>query len=381
MTTYYFDHNASTFPYEEVIAAMNEWSLPNKWANPSAKHHAGKLAAKAVQEARVQIATLIEANSEEEIFFCSGATEAINLGLQGMAQLLAESNTPTRIAGFADEHPAVGSCLSAMQKRYHQHPDIEIVPSIESSFTGKFSNENPRLLLLVRMLAQNETGQVYDLPQIRSQFLREEDWLFSDLSQAVGKIPVSVQQLNIQMGAFSGHKLGGPAGIGVLYMSRKKPRLSINPLTFGGGQEQGLRPGSLNLPGIVGLGVAAQLVKSNLDTHIKQLESIRRAFETKLRILVPEVQFLAEQHQRLPNTSMVILPAEYADTMKHRLPGLCVTQGSACASASGKSSHVLAALGLKKEQIARTYRFSFGRNNSIEEVTSCLEVAFRGISH
>lgn len=355
---------------------MLEWSKPERWANPSAKHHSGKLAAKAIEQARIDVAQLIDASSEEEIVFCSGATEALNLGLQGLVRLLHASETSTLVAGFPDEHPAVGQCLVALKKQAYLQTNIEIQPQISDSNPIKLPENDPRLLVLCRMYAQNETGKIYDLLEVRRKNLRNGDWLFSDLSQAVGKIPVSVQQLDIQMGGFSGHKFGGPAGTGVLYLSRKKTRLNLQPITFGGGQEHEFRPGSLNLPGIVGLGVAAKIAKRELNIWQSTVLKIRETFETRIHELVPEVKIISENEQRLPNTSMIILPPEAADKMKQKLPGLCVTQGSACASASGKSSHVLAALGITKQGISNAYRFSFGRTNTQSEVLECLNMAF-----
>ncbi len=376
MKHYYFDHNASTPPFPEVLDIMQKWSSPDKWANPSAKHHQGKLAAQAVTHARQQVANLIGARDEEEIIFCSGATEALNLGLQGLTRLLEVSSTPTLIAGFVDEHPAVGSCLEALKKYYQQSSFLSFETGFATPKTLPLSQSDDRLVVLCRMMAQNETGRIFNLRECRHQLLRDGDWLFSDLSQAVSKMPVSVVSENIQMAGFSGHKIGGPSGTGVLYFTRKSPRLNILPLVFGGGQEQSFRPGSLNLAGIVGLGLAAEMSLKNLEQYCLHLSGLKAVFEAQMLQRIPEARIIGDENLRLPNTSMVILPDKVIENIRDKTPGLCVTQGSACASAQGKSSHVLAALGLSPIEVKNAYRFSFGRTNTIEEVLEFVDLAF-----
>lgn len=366
----YLDYNSTTPVDQRVVDEMVPY-FTDKFGNASSINHIfGWEAQEAIDLAREQVAKLIGATSNE-IYFTSGATESINLAIRGLCK--ANSEKGNHIITCASEHKAVlDTCESLEQTGYK----VTYLPVNDSGSIDLNELEDAitdKTLLVCLMHANNEIGTIHPLKEF-SQIIRKKNIpLLSDATQSVGKIPVDVGDLGVDMISFSSHKLYGPKGAGALYIS-KKDKPVISPILTGGGQEKGVRPGTLNVPAIVGFGKACDFCAKEMEAESNRLNPLRDQLESELAEM-DGVQFNGAMKFRLPYMTNISFHNIDSGHLLRRLKNLAVSQGSACTSATQKPSHVLKAIGLPDELALSSIRIGFGRFTTEEEI----EIAIRDI--
>jgi len=346
----YLDSASSTYISNEVLKEMKPFlEDTHLWANPSSKHKCAELPKKAILNARTRIADLINSDSEE-VIFTSGATESINLAIKGIITDYSDSHIITT----QTEHKAVlESC------KYLESVGVEVTylgvdeNGLISLNELKNSIQKNTVLISVQF-ANNEIGTIQDIESIGRVCKDSNIPFMCDATQAIGKLEVDVEELNIDLLCLSSHKINGPKGVGSLY---KRTKIKINPLLHGGGQEGGLRAGTLNTAGIVGFGKACEIAKNNLEMNHQKLSKIQAEFETFIESN-KKGEVIAKSVSRLPHISNIILNEEAETFMIRNKDKICVSTGSACNSSIETHSHVLEALHLK-EKIKNCVRFSF----------------------
>lgn len=360
----YLDYNATTPVDERVVERMLPY-FTQHFGNPSSKRHAyGWAADEAVEKARGQMGSLIGAEPHE-ILFTSGATEAANLGIKGYAE--SASGKGRHIVTVATEHKAVLEACRSMQRRGWE---VTVLPVDEDGTVSPDTVEaalRDDTTLVAVMWANNETGVIHPIPGIAEVVHRRGIALFSDATQAVGKVPVDAGVVDLL--ACSSHKLYGPKGVGALFVSRRDRRLRIAPQIEGGGQENGLRGGTTNVPGVVGLGAAAEIAADEMESDRARLEPLRDQIEEHVARGFAEVRINGKGARRLPNTSSMTFHGLTAANLIAGTRDLALSTGSACSSGTGKPSHVLQALGLTDEDGAATIRVSIGRFTTPEDAS------------
>jgi cysteine desulfurase len=370
---YYFDHNATTAADASVLEAMLPYFTQHYGNASSAAHAYGWAASKAVELAREKVAALLAAEPAE-IIFTAGATESINLGLIGLyEQFKTERNT---LVSFETEHKAVLETLEHLRSKGANIKLLKVdrfgLPDLEEIKNALDSS----VLCIAASLANNETGVIFPLKEIAALAHEQGCFVWSDLTQAPGKMMLDVNDLGIDMACVSAHKMYGPKGIGALYLRRKNPRVQLLPLLFGGGQERGIRPGTLNVPGIVGMGAAAALAKENVWTWGAHVSRLRTWFEQQ--ITDHGFGYInGSTRSRLPNTSNILFEGCQAAELLKKFSFMALASGSACSSAIPQASHVLLAMNLSKEQASASLRLSFGKDNTFEQVQDAAEKALK----
>jgi cysteine desulfurase len=360
----YFDHNSTTPVDKRVLELMWPY-FSEKFGNASSRTHAfGWIAEDAVKKARHQVASLINC-LEQEIVFTSGATEAINLALKGVWE-----NYQVRgrhIITVRTEHKAVLDTCAALRKRGAEitflDVDREGLIDLEEL---KRSLRNDTILVAV-MYVNNETGVIQPIREIGELAHANGSIFFCDATQAVGKINVDVREEHIDLLCLSAHKFYGPKGVGALYVRRKDPRVSIAGQIDGGGHERGLRSGTLNVPGIVGLGAACEISGKEMWDDAARISKLRTKLEQGLDIL-PGVFVNGSIKHRLYNTTNICFHGKRSESIIRQIPDIAVAMGSACTSAIPEPSHVLKAMGLSDEDSYSSIRFSLGKNNTETEI-------------
>ncbi|SHK21303.1 cysteine desulfurase family protein [Rhodothermus profundi] len=363
----YLDYNATTPVDPRVLERMLPY-FTERFGNPASKGHTYGLEAEAaVEVAREQVAALL-GTSPERLIFTSGATEALNLAIKGVAE--ASQHRGRHIVTVQTEHAAVLEACRALARRGW---DVTYLPvdaqgrldpdALEEALT-------PRTVLVAVMWANNETGVLHPIAEIARRTQARDIPLLVDATQAVGKIPVTVEGIDLL--ACSAHKFYGPKGIGVLYM-RQRPSLRLVPLLDGGGHEQGLRSGTLNVPAIVGMGLAAELAAQTLEEESHRLQCLRDRLERALQEALPDLRINGAQAPRLPQTSSVTIPGVRADRLLATVRTLALSAGSACGSGRGRPSHVLRAMGLSEADARCTIRISLGRFTTETDIDYALD--------
>jgi cysteine desulfurase len=370
-TPVYLDYNATTPVAEAALRRMQPY-LRERFGNPSSGGHAfGWMAEEAVELAREEVAALlgVEERPAEALTFTSGATEALNLAIKGVAR--AYQAKGRHVVTCRTEHKAVLGACRALEAR---GGDVTYLPVEENGrvdparFAEALTGET---VLAAVMLANNETGVLQPIEEL-AEIAREAGVLFlTDATQAVGKIPVEAERADLLVA--SAHKFYGPKGAGVLYRSRRRPRVRLEPLIHGGGQEGGLRGGTLNVPALAGMGAAAELAQEHRSEDAARLEALRDRFEKHLKAEIPDVRINGAGTERLPQTANVTFPGVRAETLESELRDLAVSTGSACSTGSKAPSHVLKAMGLTDAEARATLRFSLGRPTTEEEVQFAAE--------
>jgi cysteine desulfurase NifS len=363
----YLDNNATTEIAREVKEYMEE--IEDIYGNPSSIHRQGRRAKKVLEDARLSMAQQLNCTAKRIIFTGSG-TESDNIAIKGMA--LAQKGKKDHIITSVIEHPAViASCrwletqgfkvsYLPVDKRGIVHPD-----DLKKEITDK-------TCLVSIMLANNETGSIQPVKEL-AEITRDRGIIFhTDAVQALGKIPVNVQDLGVDMLSVSAHKLNGPKGVGALYMRKD---IEIEYLIHGGGQESGVRSATENVPGIAGFGKAAELIPGRLK-DIEEIKRLRNMLESGIKKLVPEYILNASPDNRLPNTSNIVLPGLRGESivLEAARRELYFSSGSACHSGSPKPSHVLLAIGLNEEDAHCSLRFSLGHKTTEEEILRALDI-------
>lgn len=371
----YLDYNATTPVDSQVFAAMEPY-FKDLFGNPSsASHQWGWTAESAVQKARNQVARLIGA-APQEIYFTSGATEANNWALFGLiTKVKAENpNAPIHILSSNAEHSSV---LQTLKMAQALGVEVDFVP-VDS--TGRVAVSDvkkllkPHTKLLSFIWVNNEVGTLNPISELVELAKENKIYLHTDGTQAVGKIPVDVQNIEVDLLSFSAHKIYGPKGVGVLYIRSKNPKVQINAHIMGGGQERGLRSGTLNVPGIVGMGKAAEIASEILVSENERQEKLRSYFCDLLKSEIPDSQINGHPTERAANTLNIYLPDYHPSQSLGGLQNLGVSAGSACASGSVSLSHVLKAMGKSEAQIESSIRVSMGRETTQEEIQEAIAI-------
>lgn len=373
----YLDYNATTPCDPQVVEAMLPF-FSEHFGNAASKAHAhGWYAEEAVAQAREQVAELIGASSSE-IVFTSGATESINLAIQGIAEKQATKGK--HIITIATEHKAVLDVCDYIETQGYIVTVLPVNKEGMIDLDQLQSAIQEDTILIAAMYANNETGVVHPVAAIGAIARQRSIPFFCDATQAVGKIPVDVNQENIDMMAFSGHKMYGPKGVGALYVRKKDPKIEISPLFYGGGHERKLRSGTLNVPGIIGLGKAASICQSGMQEDAARLLSYRDLFWNAIKDL-NGVRWNGRQENSLSHVANICFDLPGGDNMiKLLTKHMSVSSGSACSSAIVAPSHVLKAMGLTDKQAHASIRFSMGRFTTDEEVKMLVEEVTRALS-
>lgn len=372
----YLDYNATTPVHPAVLEAMWPW-FGEDFGNASSRSHAwGWRAEQAVKKAREEVRSLIGA-TDGDLVFTSGATEALNLGIKGLASSWREKKK--HLICWATEHKAVLDVCKALRRDGFDTTVLPVLPSGLPDLHAYESALRPDTLLVCGMLANNETGVIFPVKQLAETAHANGSFFLCDATQGVGKIPVDVAALGVDMLTLSGHKFYGPKGIGALWLA-KKPGLKLQPLLHGGGHEQGLRSGTLAVPLLVGLGGAAHKVQIEMADQHARLAELRDRLEAGLAASIPEIRFLGSEAARLPNTSNVFFADCPAASLIKSLRQLAVATGSACSSASAHPSHVLLAMGLSETEAACCLRFSMGWLNTFEEVEQVIDLVAEAVN-
>ncbi|HET9402018.1 MAG TPA: IscS subfamily cysteine desulfurase [Candidatus Acidoferrales bacterium] len=361
----YLDNHATTPLDQRVLDAMLPY-LTEKFGNAASRNHSfGWAAEEAVEEARAQAAGLINA-SPKEIVFTSGATESNNLAIKGVAE--ANRAKGNHIITQTTEHKAVLDTCKRLEK---DGIEVTYLPVQEDGRVdlGKLQRAiTPKTILISVMYANNETGVVQPIGKI-GQIAKQSNIVFHvDAAQAAGKIPVDVQADRIDLLAISAHKIYGPKGTGALYVRSKNPRVEISALIDGGGHERGMRSGTLNVPGIVGLGAACEICRKEMTRESEQVRALRERLRLDLEKNLDGIQINGSMEHRLPNNLNVSFSGVDGESLMMGINDIAVSSGSACTSANVEPSYVLKALGVSDELAHSSIRFGIGRFNTEEEI-------------
>jgi cysteine desulfurase len=363
----YLDNAASTKIHDDVLESMMPY-LQEQYGNPSSIHRYGRLAHKAIEKARKQVANLINADSSE-ILFTSGGTESNNTALYGIAK----KNPRSRIITSSIEHDAILEPCKRLEKEGY---DIIYLPVNNYGLIDPLTLKNnltENTSLVSIMFGNNEVGTVEPISDF-TNICKERNILFhTDAVQATGKIPINVKELGVDLLSISSHKINGPKGIGALYIKRG---ISIDPVILGGGQENGLRSGTENVANIVGFGKACELSGINLVENISKMIELRDYLSNKIIKEIPEVTLNGHPEIRLPNNIHLTFLGVNGEDLLIKLDeyGIAASTGSACSVQIQKASHVLQAMGFLHEQITGSLRLTIGISNNLEEMDKTVEI-------
>jgi cysteine desulfurase len=363
MELIYMDHSATTPVDSQVVEAMLPY-FSEKFGNSSSLHSFGQDAAEALSMARQKIAESIGAK-EHEIIFTSGGTESDNLAILGTIAAIADKKC--HIITSTIEHPAVINTCMHLENIGHEVTYVSvdndgIIDLVELESAIK---ENTSLISV--MHANNEIGTIQPIAKIAEIAKSRGIYFHTDAVQSLGKIPVNVNDLGIDLLSISSHKIHGPKGVGVLYV---RDGTKISPITFGGGHEHGLRSGTENIPGIVGLSIALDLATTRYDEDSRHMLKLRDSLIEKVFASIDDVHLNGHAVKRLPNNVNLSFRSVEGESllMMLDLKGIAVSTGSACSSSSLKASRVLSSIGLSSDYIHGSLRISLGRDNTIEEI-------------
>lgn len=368
-TPVYLDYNATTPVDRRVLETMLPY-FSEKFGNASSRTHSfGWIAEDAVQTARQQVANLINC-LDQEIVFTSGATEAINLALKGVWDNYQIKGK--HIITVKTEHKAVLDTCSALEKKGAEITYLDVDREGIIDLDGLKKALNAQTILVAIMYANNETGVLQPISEIANLVHANNSILFCDATQAVGKINIDVQDEHIDMMCLSAHKFYGPKGVGALFVRRKDPRVSLFPQIDGGGHERGLRSGTLNVTGIVGLGKASEVAKLEMWENAAKISGHRTGLE-QLLCELPDVFINGSTKNRLYTTTNICFQGIRSEELIKRIPNIAVALGSACTSAIAGPSHVLKAMGLSNEDSYSSIRFSLGKDTTESDIKETIE--------
>jgi cysteine desulfurase len=361
----YLDYNSTTPIDPRVLDVMLPF-LRDNFANPSSTHYFGQSINEEVKQARQQIADFINAESNE-LIFTSGATEAINIALKGVAE--SYSNKGRQIVTVSTEHKAVLDTCKDLERKGFEVTYLHVQPSGLIDLEELQKSIRPDTILVSVMYVNNETGVIQPIKEIASIAHKKGALFMTDGTQAVGKIDVDVDDLGIDLLCFSGHKMYAPKGIGALYV-RNKTKLTTQ--IHGGGHEQGLRSGTLNVPGIIALAKACEIASIEMALNQRNISLLRHKLETELLIL-PNTTINGSSENRIYNTTNICFKGQDANVLISRMKNIAVSNGSACSSAVVEPSHVLKAMGLNDDDAFASLRFSLGNFNTISDTEKLIE--------
>lgn len=373
----YLDNNATTPMDPRVLEAMLPY-FNSKFGNAASRNHAfGWVAEEAVDYAREQVAKLIGA-TEKEIIFTSGATESDNLAIKGVFEMYKDKGN--HVITTVTEHKAVLDTCKHIEKLGAR---VTYLPVKEDGLVDLAELEaamTPETILVSIMYGNNEIGVIQPVKEISAIAHKHGALFMTDAVQAVGKIPVDVNADGIDLLALSAHKIYGPKGVGALYVRRKGPRVKVTAQMDGGGHERGMRSGTLNVPGIVGLGKACELCGQEMESEAKRLSVMRDRLQTELTKL-EESYVNGNVDHRLPHVANISFKYVEGEGLMMAMKDLAVSSGSACTSASLEPSYVLKSLGLSDDLAHSSIRFGLGRFTTDQEVDYAIEVTRKAVNH
>ncbi|WP_442481604.1 cysteine desulfurase family protein [Aeoliella sp. SH292] len=382
--TIYLDHHATTPLDPRVLEAMLPY-FTTKFGNPGSVHSFGEEAREAVDASRQTIASLIGAEASE-IVFTSGATESNNLAIRGVAER--KRRRGNHLVSVKTEHPAVLDPLALLAERDYEVTLLDVEPQ-DSPLAGYL--DPARVAHAIRddtclvsvMLANNEIGVLQPIAEIAAVCKSRGVLLHCDATQAVGKVPVDVRQLDVDLMSFTAHKFYGPKGIGALYVRRRDPVVRLATQIAGGGQEQGRRSGTLNVPGIVGMAEALRLACAEMASDTQRIASLRDELARGIFAAIPSARLVGPaldatdklgQPLRLANNLNVRFPGTDGEALMLSMPDLAVSSGAACSSMNDEPSHVLRALGLSSDEARSCLRFGLGRFTTAAEIAEAIRL-------
>ncbi|HEY8719200.1 cysteine desulfurase family protein [Pengzhenrongella sp.] len=366
----YLDHNATTPVAPQVLDAMLPY-LRDQYGNPSSDHPTGRAAARAVAVARAQVAALIGADPAE-IIFTSGGTESNNLAIRGTASIA--NPTRRRIITTVVEHPATTAPLAHLNAAGWTITALPVTSAGTVDAAMAATELGPDVALVTMMLAQNETGAILPVPTVAAAAHAVGALMHTDAAQAIGKIEVNVDALGVDLLSIAGHKCYAPKGVGALYRRAGTP---LGPVLFGAGQEGGVRPGTENVPGIVGLGAACELAGGRLDADGVRLAVLRDTLWEQLRDAIPgSVRHTPKGS--LPNTLMVSFPDVLGRAVLAASPGLAASTGSACHAGQDTPAATLLAMGTTPEVALGAVRLSLGHGTTTADIDNAVRIFVRG---
>ena len=361
----YLDNNSTTPMDPRVLEAMTPYFLKHFGNAASRNHPFGWEAEEAVDYAREQVARLIGADPKE-IIFTSGATEADNLGIKGVYEMYAGKGN--HIITATTEHKAVLDTCKHIEKSGGEVTYLQVQPDGLINLKELEAAIRPTTILIAIMYANNEIGTVMPIREISAIARKHGVLLFTDATQAVGKIPVDVNKDGIDLMAFTAHKMYGPKGVGALYVRRKNPRVKVTAQMDGGGHERGMRSGTLNVPGIVGFGKACELCMLDMEEDTKRISKLRDHLEKEL-LKLEEAYVNGSREHRLPHVANISFKhVEGEGLLMGFNKNIALSSGSACTSASLEPSYVLKALGLGDDLAHSSLRFGLSRFTTDEEI-------------
>lgn len=362
----YMDYHATTPVDPRVLDAMLPY-FTEKFGNAASRSHVyGWTAEEAVSIAREKVARLIGAQNNKEIVFTSGATESDNLAIKGVAEFYKEKGD--HIITTAIEHKAVLDTCKRLEKQGYRVTYLKVGPDGLVSPDDVARAITDKTILVSVMLANNEVGTVQPIAEIGKITRSRGVLLHSDAVQGIGKVPFDVEAMNVDLASITAHKIYGPKGVGALYVRRSKPRVRITAQMDGGGHEHGVRSGTLNVPGIVGFGRAAEILTQEGALESKRILALRERLRGRIEAALDAVQVNGSLSHRLPGNLNISFSFVEGEALMMAIKDVCVSSGSACTSASLEPSYVLHAMGIGDDLAHSSIRFGVGRFNTEAEV-------------
>lgn len=373
----YLDNNATTPLDPRVLEAMLPY-FTEKFGNAASRNHAfGWVAEEGVDYAREQVAKLIGC-TEKEVIFTSGATEADNLAIKGVFEMYKDKGN--HIITAVTEHKAVLDTCKHLEKNGARVTYLGVKEDGLIDLAELEAAMTPETILVSIMYGNNEIGVIQPVKEISAIAHKHGALFMTDATQAVGKIPVDVNADGIDLMAFSAHKMYGPKGVGALYVRRKNPRVKVTSQMDGGGHERGMRSGTLNVPGIVGLGKACELCRLEMESEATRLSGLRDKLESTLNQMEESYVNGNTQH-RLPHVANISFKYVEGEGLMMAMSDLAVSSGSACTSASLEPSYVLKSLGLSDDLAHSSIRYGLGRFTTEEEIDQAIAVTQKAVNH
>jgi len=364
----YIDNNSTTPIDLRVLDAMLPF-LKDNFANASSTHHFGQSINENIKQAREQIADLINAEPNE-LIFTSGATEGVNIAIKGVAENYFGKGK--HIITASTEHKAVlDTCIDLERKGF----EITYLTVQSNGLINLIELQKairPDTILVSVMYVNNETGVIQPIKEIASLAHEKGALFMTDATQAVGKIEIDVDEFGVDLLCFSGHKMYAPKGIGTLFVRQRDNKVKLTPQTHGGGHEQGMRSGTLNVPGIIALAKACEIAGKEMEQNQKTIAELRDRLEAEL-LKLPNTSLNGDTENRIYNTTNICLNGQDANVLIGRMKNIAVSNGSACSSAVVEPSHVLKAMGLSDDDAFASLRFSLGKFNTLEDIETVIQ--------
>ena len=368
MNIKYFDNAATTKVSEDVLKEMIPY-FSVQYGNPSSLYTIGRYNKRAIEKARRQVANLINCEANE-IYFTGSGSESDNTALKGIAY--ANKEKGNHIITSKIEHPAILNSCKTLEKQGYKISYINVNKDGIIDLNELISEITNQTILISVMFANNEIGSIQPIEEI-SKIAKKHNIIFhTDSVQACGNVPIDVKKMEIDMLSLSAHKINGPKGVGALYV---KKGINFDSIINGGGQEKGKRSGTENVAGIVGLGKACEIAKKQMNNHMAKLKELKNYFIKQVEKDIPNAKLNGSRENRLPGNANFSFKNADSQELLFKLDskGICVSSGSACSSGNSNPSHVLIAIGLPQELAQGTIRFTFGEDNTKEDIDYLLE--------